>query len=76
MLRLYPFLLGKTVNRRAAEVTYVVRFSFAVGKEGYNFVWDTCTRDTFGLDGLGLPGRHDCGVPAVPYPLPYSGYLG
>jgi hypothetical protein len=57
-------------------VTYQIRFSFTVGKEGYNFVWDTCTRDTFGLDGLGLPGRHDCGIPAIPYPLPYSGYLG
>ncbi|MDA8266659.1 MAG: hypothetical protein M0T79_15220 [Actinomycetota bacterium] len=76
VLRLYPFSIHKTVDRREAYVTYQIRFSFTVGKEGYNFVWDTCTRDTFGLDGLGLPGRHDCGIPAIPYPLPYSGYLG
>lgn len=75
-MRRYPFTIQKTVNSRTGAVSYRLRFSFAVGSEGYNFVWDTCTKDTFRLDGLGLPSPHDCGDSTIPYPVPFSGYLG
>ena len=53
---------------------YNVPFLFNVGPvEGYQWKINYCTQDTEAADGLGLPGHHGCGRPAVPAAAPYLG---
>ncbi|MGD0083596.1 MAG: hypothetical protein ABSD78_10415 [Acidimicrobiales bacterium] len=75
-MKRYSFKVHKTVNTKTGEVTDQLRFSFSIGDDGYYFEWDVCTQDTLTVDGLGLPGHHDCGDATIPYPVPNHGYLG
>jgi hypothetical protein len=50
-----------------------LRWSFRIGKDGYAFVWFTCSKDTENIDGLGLPGHHACGVTVIDTTAEYVG---
>jgi hypothetical protein len=43
------------------EYEYTVSFSFSVGDRGFNFLFETCQKDTESKDGFNLPGHHSCG---------------
>jgi hypothetical protein len=72
----YGYIVKKSVNTSTGEVTDALSFSFTVNNDGYNFVWTTCDKDTVTVDGMGLPGTHDCGDTTIPFPIPNNGYLG
>jgi Protein kinase domain len=64
-----------TTSRRisATEFGVIISFAFTVGIDGYNWSWNTCSKDTEAADGIGLPGRHGCGSSRV---AASAGYLG
>jgi hypothetical protein len=59
--------------RRAASFTRTVSWSFWTGVNGYYFFWATCSKGTERVDGLGLPGRHACGVRVISTSFEYLG---
>jgi serine/threonine-protein kinase len=64
-----------TKSRRisATEFGLTITFSFRVGNDAFYWNWATCAKDTEAEDGIGLPGRHDCGDKTV---LASAAYLG
>ena len=64
-----------TASRRisATEFRVTITFAFTVGNDGYNWSWNTCSKDSEAADGIGLPGPHGCGSSRVPAS---AGYLG
>jgi hypothetical protein len=64
---------GTPKQLSADEFTVPVTFRFAVGKDGYNWLWNACTQDSEPVDGLGLPGTHSCGAKTIPATVAYLG---
>ncbi len=57
----------------ARRYTRTISFSFRIGRDGYDWAWNECTRDTEATDGLGLPGHHGCGAPRISSSTVYLG---
>jgi hypothetical protein len=57
----------------ASEFEITVTYSFTIGDDGYYFEWNTCTKDTLSVDGLGLPGSHGCGAHRILRTVSYLG---
>jgi hypothetical protein len=55
------------------DLRYVLTITYAEPPYRYWYYWETCTRDTVGRDGLGLPGYHGCGKGTVSPATPYLG---
>jgi hypothetical protein len=55
------------------DLHYVLTFTYREPHDAYWFFWETCTRDTQALDGLGLPGHHGCGNHSFMATSPYLG---
>lgn len=55
------------------DLRYVLTIVYQEPAYSYWYFWQTCTRDTLGRDGLGLPGAHGCGAHAVSAATPYLG---
>jgi hypothetical protein len=67
---------ARAVSRDAAKSTvqYSYRYGFNIGSaDGYQWRINYCTPDSEATDGVGLPGGHDCGDPAVSTADPYLG---
>jgi hypothetical protein len=67
---------ARAVSRDAAKSTvqYSYRYGFNIGSaDGYQWRINYCTPDAETTDGVGLPGSHDCGDPAVSTADPYLG---
>jgi hypothetical protein len=57
----------------ADEFDMTISFTFQIGNAGYEQHWRTCSKDTEGEDGMGLPGSHGCGGERV---LASASYIG
>jgi hypothetical protein len=55
------------------DLRYVITIVYHEPPYSYWYFWETCTRDTLGKDGLGLPGSHGCGTRSVSAATPYLG---
>jgi hypothetical protein len=64
--------ISKPRRISATEFDLVIRFAPGFGQEMSFWHFTACTADTEARDGLGLPGRHHCGLDVV---AP-GGYLG
>jgi hypothetical protein len=56
----------------ATEFELVIKFPAGYRQEVSSWHFTACAADTEPRDGLGLPGRHRCGLPGVPS----ASYLG
>jgi hypothetical protein len=65
--------ITRPVAGRSRMFTRTLSWSFRIGKDGYGFVWATCSKDTEATDGLGLPGHHACGVRVIDATAEYIG---
>lgn len=66
---------SRTRARELSATTFVftISFSFTIGAHSYSWAWKGCAQDSLASDGVGLPGRHDCGVSRVARTAPYLG---
>ncbi|MGD0701621.1 MAG: hypothetical protein ABSA02_17270 [Trebonia sp.] len=69
---------GKASVSRATRVSatqykLTIKFTFTVGNDGYNWLWDECSKDAVTRDGIGLPGSHSCGAGKIPATTFYLG---
>jgi len=56
------------------DFVVTVTFSFPIGKKGgYTFLWGACTQGSVAVDGVGLPGPHECGGKTIPAVHSYLG---
>ena len=55
------------------EYERTVRFSLRIGSKSATWLFLACARDSEARDGIGLPGRHDCGVHRVRANVSYLG---
>lgn len=64
-----------TKSRRisASEFENTLTFSFTIGNDGATYFPDFCTKDAVTANGLGLPGRHSCGVRKISSTIAYLG---
>jgi hypothetical protein len=61
-------------DQAKSTVRYTVRYGFKIGAtEGYQWKINYCALDTESTDGVGLPGRHNCGDKSISTQLPYLG---
>jgi hypothetical protein len=65
--------ISKATRLSATKYKFTIKFTFTVGNDGYNWIWDECSKDTVTKDGIGLPGTHGCGAGKIPAS---TGYLG
>ena len=61
--------------RRITAIEYerTVGFSFWVGNDSVRWSFQVCARDSEARDGVGLPGRHGCGIHRVSAKVAYLG---
>jgi hypothetical protein len=67
------FIYSSLVKVSSTEYKFHLHFSFKVGKDGYYFAINLCTKDTESADGMGLPGHHSCGDTKIPRNIKYLG---
>jgi hypothetical protein len=65
--------ISRAIAGGARRFMRTISWSFRVGRDGYSFIWTTCSKDTEARDGLGLPGRHGCGARRVSATAEYLG---
>jgi hypothetical protein len=69
-------LVSTGPQHRVGGNRYRVEFDYSFPTPGpYRYSWVTCTRDTEGSDGYGLPGHHHCGDRTIAYPS-YTHWTG
>lgn len=57
----------------STEFERVISLSFRLGDDAWHFGWNYCAKDTEAVDGVGLPGHHDCGQVRVSSKQRYLG---
>jgi len=65
--------ISRPVPGGARRFSRTISLSFRIGRDGYSFDWNTCSKDTEATDGLGLPGSHGCGAKRVSARAEYLG---
>ena len=72
LMEAFRLQISKPRRISATEFDLVIRFAPGFGQEMSFWHFTACTADTETRDGLGLPGRHECGLDVVGP----DGYLG
>ena len=65
--------VSRSTRLSATEYRFTIKFTFAVGNDGYAWVWNECSKDAVTKDGLGLPGTHSWGVSQISASTLYLG---
>ncbi|HXT94486.1 MAG TPA: serine/threonine-protein kinase [Trebonia sp.] len=68
----HPMVLGVT-QISTSRFRLAVSFSFTIGHDFDAVNVSACFKDTFAVDGVGLPGHHGCGDQRIPIPAAYLG---
>jgi hypothetical protein len=65
--------VSKSTRLSATGYKFTVKFTFTVGNDGYDWLWNECSKDAVAKDGLGLPGTHSCGAGKISASILYLG---
>ena len=65
--------ISRSTQTGARTFVVTISWSFRIGRNGFNFNFNFCNKDTEATDGLGLPGHHGCGNPRVSASAAYLG---
>ena len=65
--------ISRSTQTGARTFVVTIGWSFRIGRDGFNFNFNFCNKDTEARDGLGLPGHHGCGNPRVSASAAYLG---
>jgi type V secretory pathway adhesin AidA len=65
--------ISKATRVSATQYKFTIKFTFTVGNDGYEWLWDECSKDAVTKDGIGLPGTHSCGASKIPASTLYLG---
>jgi hypothetical protein len=65
--------ISRSTQTGARTFVVTISWSFRIGRDGFNFNFNFCNKDTEATDGLGLPGHHGCGNPRVSASAAYLG---
>jgi len=63
----------RTRKVSAGEYAFRITFTFRIGNDGARWAFNFCTKDAVAKDGLGLPGRHQCGNRKIRAGINYLG---
>jgi hypothetical protein len=55
------------------QIASTIKFTFTVGNDDYEWLWNECSKDAVTKDGIGLPGTHSCGASQVSASTLYLG---
>jgi hypothetical protein len=61
----------RRLNGHEYAVTWT--YTFFIGNNAFNWLFNLCQRDVEAKDGLNLPGHHSCGNKTIPSNIPYLG---
>lgn len=65
--------ISRPVRVSAGSFAVTISWSFRIGNDGFNFIFNMCNKDTESTDGLGLPGHHSCGALRISATIEYLG---
>ncbi|MGH3291201.1 MAG: hypothetical protein ACRDP7_05305, partial [Trebonia sp.] len=65
--------VSRSTRLSATQYRFTIKFTFAVGNDGYAWIWNECSKDVLTKDGIGLPGTHSCGATRVAASTLYLG---
>lgn len=65
--------VSKATRLSATQYKFTIKFTFTVGNEIYQWLWNECSKDTVTEDGIGLPGTHSCGASQISASTLYLG---
>ena len=65
--------VSRATRLSATRYKFTIKFTFTVGNDGYDWLWNGCSKDAVTKDGIGLPGTHSCGATKIPASIPYLG---
>jgi hypothetical protein len=65
--------IGRAHRISANVFERTITFSFRVNNDGYNLIFDFCSKDTESRDGINLPGHHSCGATRTSASIRYLG---
>jgi hypothetical protein len=65
--------VSKATRLSATQYKFTIKFTFTVGNEIYQWLWNECSKDAVTKDGIGLPGTHSCGASQISASTLYLG---
>ena len=65
--------VSRATRLSATQYKFTIKFTFTIGNDGYQWVWDECSKDAVTTDGIGLPGSHSCGASKISISTAYLG---
>jgi hypothetical protein len=65
--------VSKATRLSATQYKFTIKFTFTVGNEIYQWLWNECSMDAVTKDGIGLPGTHSCGASQISSSTLYLG---
>jgi hypothetical protein len=65
--------VGRSVRLSATQYRTTLKYTFTVGNDGYEWIFNACSKDAVTVDGIGLPGSHGCGASVISTSTLYLG---